>query len=64
MGERSVINELLISHHQKTKQKAICYMIKSLIGDGLPIGDGLFYPTWIKVCSHSRYNVTEALGHY
>jgi hypothetical protein len=39
-------------------------MTKSLIGDGLLIGDRLFYPTWINVCSHSQYNVTKALGHY
>ncbi len=39
-------------------------MTNSLIGDGLPIGDGLFYPTWINVCSNSQYNVSEALGHY
>lgn len=37
MGEQLVINEFLINHHQKTKQKPICYMTKSLISDGLPI---------------------------
>jgi len=39
-----VINENLISHHQKTKQKPICYMTKSLISDGLPINTHLLVP--------------------
>ncbi len=46
-GEQCVVDELLIGDHEKTKLERVCYMAKSLIGDGPLIDNGLFYLTLV-----------------